>query len=336
MENNNKKPAALPESRKKRNLEIERIKKQKQRIFTAVLSVFIGLVIVALGYAIWDIQNRRTIMTFEGTRIATSDFRFFNALHLMHLGSADRDMVFNHLLETLVILDQAERDGLGATPPELAVLSHEAREIREQASQQLPGGMNFISEQRVSELLSTNTVFERLMDRHLPDTEIDEDEFAEMLEERMEDIYAHASELLVRYIASHDPDLLQEIKDSFAPDYSEFDMLIRSYCIYHTEDGGIEPVEISEFFVAHGTVQHWPELTALEVGEISEVIEADGVFFLVEMYERIVDQDIIEETKEILRNDMINARRSEAFMELVEQWTAAANYTINERAFNRF
>jgi hypothetical protein len=310
------------ESRKKQNLEIERQKKSKQRTFTAVLTIAIIAAVGLLGFAVWDNINRRTIMTFEGENIATSDFRFFNAMQQPSPDS--RYNALDGLLRTLTLLNQAEAHNLRVTPEQQAELMSDAAMLREQANWQQPGMLNFITDNRIAQINSIEFFLDSLIDIYITqDFEIDEDEFAEALEEHRENVVPWLADMQIKYAASLDP---AEIATTFMGEDEDI--------------SAFEPVDFIEFTQDIGISlenwQHFQNIVNLEVGEVLQLVEMNGVFYNILMYERVLEDESIEEAEASFRENFTNEAREDAFFELLESWVANANYSLNNRAFNRF
>lgn len=328
------------ESRKKRNLEIEKRRKQKQRTFTAILAALIVVVVVVLVWAIWDVQNRRTIMTFEGERVATTDFRF---IHLMQElndippGEEANEMAVNTLLQTMVIFERAEENNIVVPEDEMAEIVAQAAGMREELHMEAPGLLNFISDRRIAELWSVTNLLEPLMDIYVPEFVPDEAEIAPLVEEHMDGVRNFLFDRNVKYIASHDWALFTELASLYMTGEATFDELIEQYCEFHEAGTPIEAVELWDF--ADRYEIGWAEISGvmeLEEGEISDVLEAHGWFFMVQIYETVFDYEAAAEEEEFFRERFAGQRRGELFMEILEGWIEQANYTINQRALDRF
>jgi hypothetical protein len=191
------------ESRKKRNLEIERQKRSKQRAFTAFLAVAVLIMAGLLAYAIWDNIDRRTIMTFEGTNIATTDFRFFHMLQ-PDLEIA-REESMEALIGTLAILERAERSNITLTAAQRAELLEEAAGLREQMNWQQPGALNFISNDRIADFFSVDLLLDELMEVYVTDYEVDEAELAASLAEHVEELTSWLTMHQIKYVSSENP-----------------------------------------------------------------------------------------------------------------------------------
>ncbi|MCL1862363.1 MAG: peptidylprolyl isomerase [Defluviitaleaceae bacterium] len=316
------------ESRKKRNLEIERAKRQKRLVFTGILTCMMILVVAALGYAVWDIVNRRTIMTLNGERIATTDFRFFHVMQQIPPGELAQENALGDLTQTLLILERAEMHGVGATNEELAELMEQAAEFRAMQAQMVPGGINFISERRVAELLSAwSQVFERLSDIYMSDFIPDEEAYQAFMAESIEGIRLNSTEIQIKYVASADwfemDDISHELEQG-----AEFD-----------DFAGAETVSIMEFAE---TYDAWisPELDNIfqtqQAGDISDIFEVEGMYFIVKVYDRIVDEANVAIMTEIMRENFLMEERAEAFFDLTNEWVDQADRDVNMRAISRF
>lgn len=325
------------EIRKKRNFEIERRKKQKRRTFTGVLIVLIILAVVVFCYAIWDMQNRRTIMTFKGTRVATTDFRFFNLMQALQGESPNeltRDVAMESLIHTMVVRDRAERHNISVTSDEIAELMQYAADLREQINWQSPGALNFISDRRIAELSSIWGLHEQLMDIYVPGYDIDEFEVEQRLQEHLEASLEFLTEREVKYIASSDFSALENIRAEFNAG-ADFDALRREHSIFF--DPEVEAtMDFWDFLTLYEIWDGWMDMLPLEAGEVSEIFEANDTFFLVLIKSRGIDEEVLEEEGVVFRENHIAQRRTEVFAEVLDEWIENAEYTINERAFRRF
>ncbi|MCL2388269.1 MAG: peptidyl-prolyl cis-trans isomerase [Defluviitaleaceae bacterium] len=312
------------DSKKQRNRSIERKKRNKQNLFRGIMAL-IGIAIIgAIGFAIWDGLNRRTIMTFEGNRIATSDFRFFYLGQEPALGTTQRDNAMEALVSTLTILDRAERHNLTVSPEDRAEINEMVANLNLQSP---PGFLNFISDERIVELFSIDNLGDQLMDIYFPDT-LTEDELAEMVEEHLEEFRAHWETMNLKYIVSTDVGAMESAQTALESG-ADFDTVARTYCEAHQDGEEVAVMEFWDFVQEYQTWDFLMEIFELEIGEITETLVTEDHFFIIQMYERIVDYDAVADA---LRNEA----RFGDFHEMVDEWIAEANYEINYRAFNRF
>ncbi|MDR0271808.1 MAG: hypothetical protein LBI27_00625 [Clostridiales bacterium] len=325
-------------TRKQKNLEIERSKRKKQKIFTAVLAGCIAALVFVLGYTVWDIQDRRNIMTFQGTSIATGDFRYF--YDFMESG---RNEAMRELQKTLVVLEHGVQNGIELTSDELSDASQNAADMRDFMSQM---GMNYISERRIAEFSSVENVANRLMDMFVPELEIvaDEEAMEAFIEENMEDIMAGSNDMNLKYIASATYNDVYDAFSTLRNSGETFDELIEEFHIFYDPEVGIETIELWEFLETVTQWQHYGELLALEEpGDFTEVLELDGMYFIAQLHELAFSQERFEENVEYMRSmysgnletEELN-RRQEVFSEMIDEWINEANFIINNRAFNRF
>jgi hypothetical protein len=327
--------------RKKRNKEIERKKRLKRNVFTSIFTFMIIVGVCALGFVLWDMHERRTIMVFEGESIATGDFRFF----LHGEGEEARDEAMEVLTQTLVLLNRAQKHGITLTDEEMAEHIERSETINED--------IGFISHERIAEFMAAwNEKSEQLMDIYVEkvEFELDEDEFAEFLEEQMEHIISGSTNRQLKYVAAHDMTVIFQAMADYTEDGAEieFDEIIRQYSVKYVEGEEIETIEFIDFLMQYGVWEGMDDIANLEVGEISTMLTGtditdEEIFFMVQMIERTVDDERIEEEKVNTRENYIARHeseifqaRAEEFFELIEEWASEANREINYRAFKRF
>ncbi|MCL2197440.1 MAG: hypothetical protein FWB80_00805 [Defluviitaleaceae bacterium] len=311
-------------SNKNRNREIEQRNRQKRFVFTGILTCLIVLAVAGLAYAVWDITNRRTIMTLNGERIATTDFRFFHTMQQLPPGELAQESVLNDLTQTLLILDRAAQHGVGATAQELAEIQEQAAEMR------AGGGLNFISERRTAELLSAwHHVFERLMDIYMADFTPDQEEYQTEMAMRMENIILNSTDVKIKYLYGADWFEMDDIRHELehGADFEAF------------TGEGAEPISLLTFAE---TYDAWasPELNVIfelqQVDDFSTVFEINGMYFIVKVYDRVVDEETVAMFAEMESERFINDARAEAFFELTMEWVDNADRDVNLRAISRF
>jgi hypothetical protein len=311
------------ESRKIRNREIEKAKRNRKRVGTTIFTLVIIAAACFLVYMIWDNINRRTIMTIEWaeiglgqTSVATSDFRFFYMSQ--EAGDEAADNAMDELLARLTLLERANYHNLSLTSEERTMLLEEAATVREMHP---PGTLGFISNGRIADLWSADFLIPQLMEIYSQDIELDEEDFAERLAEHMEIQLPWVADMYIKYVASVDP---AELENAFTE--------------YAYEADELEPIEFWEF--VQSLEMTWEQadlIIELEVGEVAELIEIHGVFYSVLMYSRTFDPEIIEEMENDFRTDFENSARSMNFFEEhFSAWRESFSHTVNNRAFNRF
>jgi len=328
------------QTRKKRNLEIERSMKRHRQMFFTVAMAIVVVVMLAVAWVIWDAQSRRWIMTFEGTRISTGDLRFFN-FGAPFTTDAEREEAMQGLVNALVVMDMGERNGVGLRADEFEELEEFARELRGWISGDGPDPLANVSDRRMAELIGSwemanffgvgGMVRDRLMDIHVPGYTPDPVEFGMELQTYIFENRAFYADLQVKFIALVTPDdrepILSQLEEGV-----EFDDLVREYSIFHGEDADIEIIELQEFVQMLNLWHEWENLSALQEGEVSDFIESDDWHFLVQMYSRTEadDHDIIDS----FRDGYMLRGRMQSFTRLVDAWMHEANFSINDRVFN--
>ncbi|MCL2840715.1 MAG: hypothetical protein FWE05_08060 [Defluviitaleaceae bacterium] len=307
------------QSRKSQNKEIERKLKNKKRLSTAIALGIVAVAAILIGIAVWDMQSQRWIMTFEGERIATSEFQFIR----------DEDA----LVEALTILNRANQHNISIT--------EEERENLEMLAGMLGLDELQIPHGRMADLMSAwspemgfgGELRAHLMNHYVPDYTFMDDEFQEGLADYIQfqgDLYA---ELQVKYIAHDNMDDIIDISMR-AHGGEDFDSLIREFSIHYNAEEGITVGEAFEVIEELDIWDGWMQIMSLQAGEISNVVSSsDGeLHVLVYAYSR---DDNLDEIEESFRTQFINAGRAEIFSEIIETWVENVDYTIHERTMNR-
>lgn len=337
------------ETRKQKNRQIERKKRAKQRTAAGIFVVILALAAVGIGYLVWDSIDRRTVMTFQGERIPTSDFRF---LHMTSGAEPDdeasRETAVTAMLRTLAVLERARANGVSLPEDEMAELLEEAASTREWVvSWQGAGAMRATSVRRIADFMSVGTLagdwpqpgplFELLEEELLADFRPDQADIDARLEEWDEDITNAAMETMLQYIAVDDENIAWSAYGDAEEDVMPFDELIE---LFHQpgEDEFENPIDLSDFMMNFNAWEHWEVLNDLEVGDITFPLSVDDGerFFVVRKYSSEINEETLEEITENVVEGYIAERRQEAFLEMIDGWVAEAVYVRNERALARF
>jgi hypothetical protein len=344
------------ESRKKRNLQIERKKRAERRVTNTVVTLVLLAIVAGICFSVWDSFQRRTIGTFEGERIPTSDFNFFHAM--TDTGERDpedhREFAVNEMLTYLTLLNRAEMHGFTLPEDQLDEHMQDAANMREWLTWQDPRMLRDTSNRRIADFLSVGflqdrewlqpgPVFDFLMEEYKGDFEPAEEDVQEFLDGIMDDIISAATDRNVKYVRNDDWDVMQEVFRELNDGEITFDTAISSH---HQppepqfDEEGEEiilenPTEIWNFGATFGAWEFWDELLALEEGEMSEVMTFGDYFFIVKMYDKTVNYERVEEFTEEVTDSFIRESRENAFLELMDEWVAAANFEPNQRALGR-
>lgn len=336
------------DSRKKANQQIERKKRAKRRTATAITALIIGAIVLLVVYSIWDSIDRRNILTFQGERIRTSDYSYFHLMSGAFPGDEEeREIAFSGLLRALAILERAEQRGISVPVDEMEPILESSTQRREAIAFQDASLLRGTSVNRMAQFASAGYLFEPdwmhpgplfflLMDEYVPYIEIDEDELAELIEENMDQFESWATTTNVKFIASDNEADLINAREAAEMGYYTFDQLIERYHQVEEDDELINPMELTHFAINSGAFEQWQELTMMEEGELSEVFQAGDRMFLVQIYEREVDEEILADILEETREEFIDERRVLAFFDVIDSWVAQASVSRNERALRRF
>ena len=311
-------------TKKQKNRELER-KLKAMRMRATAIFVALGIaVVVAIGWAVWDYNQRQWVMTFEGERIAVGDFMFFRNDPQTSIDTATRN-----LLQTLTMLHRGSMHGITLTPEERDEMTQQGTMFR-----QMFGIPPVISDERIGEFFSVDEYyFERLMDIYVPTYTPDPVEFDEEWVFYLEanfDLYTNHQ---VKIMTLENMDELNAAADAVAT--MGFDDAYRIFNAEFYEPGE----EISTVNAAHILRQvmisgeEYDAIMALAEGQTYLLIEEESdifaIFYMVSREE--VDLAAMEAS---FYDQFVEFGRQRTFGELMDSWIENANYTINQRAIN--
>ena len=315
-------------SRKQQNKAIERKNKNQRRITAIITGAVLLVVLLAIAWVAWDVQSRRWVMTFEGTRIATSDLQImewlvntsWEGVHMDIRVPDHRDAVLSTLVNTLTIMHRADRHGIGVN----------AQDIEDGLPMMAMTGLPENYHRRAVELWAAfNVLPERLTSHYFPDYAPD----AVVLAEYMDANRNRYANTTVIYITSQDGDVLEEIAAMVAAGdldgVEHFEELIREYSMWYFEGEEITTSSIvgliNEFEIFHES----DALLGLPEGAVSHVVEIWPEMFML-MY--IVERTDAEDSA--IEESFMQQRRNAQFSELMEEWVENANYRPHQRTLN--
>ena len=320
------------QSRKKQNLEVERKIKRQKKMYVAVFAAIALAVVIVIGWVVWDTQNRRFIMTFNGEPVSTGDFRFISILDQQPINEFTRYAILDELLTLLTIMDMADRYGVGFTPEEQAENEESGAFWRDMLEQGVTGALGFIDDRRIGEFMGLHAqVVPRLIDLLITDYEIDEIEFEEALEQQINWLIESGTEVLVKYMAQDTTESHQEaIIELTADEDFDFDDIASRHCVLQT---GLTPININDFAAEFGVeIDAW--LSGLPIGQFSPTLHGTDYYFNFYVYDRIEPELDLEEIESEFRENFIQNIRTNIFFELLPGWVAEAEYELNRRVFD--
>jgi len=318
------------QSKKQRNREIERRNKNKRHMFMGVTAAVLLVIVLALAWTFWDVQNRRWVMTFNGERIPTGELLFFDLNFMGHdMGTPEGfDVITGQMLEFLTILDHANRHGITLTEVEQleALLSAQAFGASAQ--------FTAVPDERMAEFFSVHQVLRgRLADIYVSDMAIDPDELAEFIAMTLEIEGDFIAETEVRQLILSNPDEdLERVLAAIGT--PEFDALVEEFAFQFEEEwlessDKMNALDLADLLMSHFRldIDDAFALIALQEGEygVYELAEATVVVY---MHSRTVDYELLEDA-------FLQSRRNEVFQEILDGWVDAANVNFNNRVISR-
>ena len=325
-------------NRRLQNKEIERKKRQNRNTAKAIGVVFAALLVIVMAWVVWDIQNRRVVITFNDTRIPTSEFQFF--LDMMGRTPEAREAALIEFIGTLATLERAAELGVS--------ISEESRnDLQEMITQEREFGdanvFRGISDDRLIEIFSVQWMMLHplMAEAEFPDhvLDINEDEIMENFLQALGDEFISDYDIQVYVIAHYDIDYLNEILPTAqaveSPD--EFIALVQQHCMWQSEFEEIILTSIDDLYFSFDFDEETRNmLLALEPGGVSQVVRADDQSSMI-IYIASKEALDTDELFENFRANAIDELRFEAFFEQVHIWIedARERMDINHRAVDR-
>jgi len=313
------------QSRKKRNQEIERNKRQKRRL-SAGIGVLIVLAICAgIAWFAINAYQRSWIMTFEGQRIPTNELRFMMENQDPWVGHDEIiDNAMSDLIQSLTIMHHANNLDFGMTNEERTILLENV--------ESRPG----MSDARLAEYFSIGNMFERLFNHHVPEFTLDPADYQEEITEYIEARrpFYHQTEFM--YILNDDLEVILSVMESMESDANaDFGAFVMTYCVEHTnvefvtEEPNLLPLSTLEQIVDPFELL---ELVDMQPGDTSGIIMFGESFLVLHMHSLVETPD--SEIQESFLTSLAFELRAAQFNEIFEEMMENANFEINQRAFD--
>jgi len=331
-------------NRKQQNLEIERQLKKRKFASRIIAFVVIAVLVAAIVIGIWTVQDRRWIMRYDGGRVAAADFRAFWHVNFEN-NPAAREAAMTSLQGITLLRDRAIEHGVDFTPEEREEAEFWAAAMRaEHIHFNQFDAFYYITDARLAELFHTSSQFARLVDIYEPHYDLDEEEFADLWDEHIEENLHDYWDIQVNIFVSQEPEEIEEAL--LMLELYTFEEVMRMLNDWMDDDTEIEPMPLTgeqglmgafqQMFISPDDTEH---VLALQEGETSHRIDlfdmelGNQVFVLVNVLSRDDDIDI-DELRVEYREAFIWAGRSALFEERVMGWIDDANFVINQRGYN--
>jgi len=316
-------------SNKKRNQEIERSKKQKRRLSVGIGVLIVLAICAGIAWFAISVYQRSWIMTFEGERIPTNEYRFMlaqsqqNEFWLEPGEMAESAM--SNLLQTLTIIHHANNLGLGMT-----------NEERDAALDQLQGNQ-IIPNRRWAEFQSVGFMVDRLFDHHVPELALNAADFQEEIAEYIETRRPFYNETEYMYIVHDDINVILEVLMAIDNDENaDFGSLALIHCMeqsgddeFAVDEPTLLPLSVFEQILEPFGLE---QVMELQPGGISELIMFGESFLLVYMHSLVEAQD--SEIQESFLENRAMQQRSEQFFEIFEGLMENVEFEFNQRALD--
>jgi hypothetical protein len=342
-----------------------KLRKKKQQQITWI-GIAAGVLVICAIFAFFYIrQDGLTYaMTYEGERVPMADFQFgmlANSVTGSDMATVKTETQ-NLLLETLTLEHHAKQAGIVLTEEENANMLSFAAQLRSQYAT-LGYDFSFISDQRIAEIMYSDTYYAKLMEANTTDYVVDEADFAVSLADFKENQKAAYYDIGLKYIAFDTKVEADTALGTLTAD--NFDETAETYMKEPAAEGetpaegeapaeGETPVEETEFTVptttlsalnnSNGTfsAELVQQILGFEVGGRTDIITVTdettsgtgvGAYYIFEVTHYNIPAD--EEVETNYREDYTNVKKNEIFRGILDKWKEEANYTINQRAIDK-
>jgi len=324
--------------RKQKNVELERQLKQRKMIFRVVSIVIAAVIVFAIGFGAWSVQDRRWVLRYDGGRVATNDFRAINDIFFGGNPLA-REAALESLQQIVTLRNRAMHHNADFTPEEREDAEAQVNwNIRTMNIMELGfDPVPYITDERLAELFVTSPLVGRLMDIYLPvnAVDVDEDEFAVLLESYLEDALYRHLDLQVHMLMLFDREEIEEAYELVGN--VDFEDIMRQFVPGAEEEDELETIsliQVIDWFDAQPEDREY--LLSLDAGDYTHIIELHdgGMDFFFIFYAVSREEPDPDAAAESFREDHIQALREDLFNDLVEEWTEESNFRVNRRGYN--
>ena len=329
-------------NRRLQNREIERKKRQNKNTIKAISIVAGVIIFLVIGWIVWDVNDRRIVITFNDTRIPTSEFQFF--LDMIGRTPEARAAALTEFIGTLVMLEKANEFNITMDPEDRDMLMEwivDSRAAAIAAGERNP--FRGLTNERLFDIYSVQWMMIQplIAEAVFPDyvLGLDEDELRQEFYQALEDEFISEYDMHVLFIAHFDLDYLDEILPAAQAVGSsdEFIALIHEHCMWQSEFEEIPPISIDALYYDFDFDEETiAMLLALEEGSVSQVVRATDQTSII-VY--VVSKEILnkEELFENFRANTLEELRFETFFQQAPIWIEEARQRmeINDRAVDR-
>jgi hypothetical protein len=329
--------------------ELKQQKKRQQQL--TILGVTAGVLAIIAIFTFFGIrQDGLTYaMTYEGERVPMTDFQF----GMMASSNTSSDLATlktetqNLLIETLTLAHHANDAGIELTEEENTAMLSTAAQIRSSFTSS-GYDLSFITDQRIAEIMSSDTYYNKLMEANTADYVVDEADFAVSLADFLENEKASYYNVGLKYITVDTKSEADAALEALTAD--NFDETAKAFMQDPPADG--ETAEETEFtvptatlsalnssgFITAETIQ---QILDLEVGGRTGIITVTdettsstgtGAYYIFEVTNYDIPAE--EEVETNYREDYSLVKKNEIFRGILDTWKAEANVVINQRAID--
>lgn len=304
--------------------------KQKQQ---QVRRIWIGggiaagvIILVLIGLFVLDLNNQGYIAVFDGKKISVEDLKFMRLFTTSE--ETDKADAMDQLATFLVIEKAAKDAGVVLTAEEEAEAASYSEGILSYFSAYALDTPN-LSNKRLTELMSLNFYYDRLLDINTADYVVDEADFATALADYKENKKIEYIDTQLKYLFTEDQETAEAALNAIN-DGMPIDEAIATFSVYYDEAYGVELIGLRDLNLDEEKVT---EIMALEAGDMTGVYDLDGTYVLFFVDSITIPTD--EELHDSYREQYIDQKKNEAFEPILTAWKDSADIKVNQRAYDK-
>ena len=311
---------------------IREMKRKQKQQRTMLITGCIAAAVLLVGVLTWiglDAYNKSYIMVFEGQRVSVNDFRFCG----LFAGSEEtaKTDALDTLLTFMTLDKYARENDFVLGEEEKADLLSYCAGLKDYYAQSYGIDLSYITTERMAEMLGLDSLRTLLMERYTADYTVDETDYARKLADYTHDERVDYIEMDLKYIFTNTEEDMAPALEALESG-ADFDWAVAEYSTNYNESTGVDTYTLKTLYEYGYLDKETAEsFLALAVGDISEVIDLNGMYGLFKVESvRIPDAD---EINTLYREKYISENKEAMFDDILLEWKQNASYTVNQRAF---
>jgi parvulin-like peptidyl-prolyl isomerase len=314
--------------------EMKRKKEQRKKITIAAGIILCVIVAGLIGLFFLNRYNETYIMTFEGKKVSVDDLNICTMFTSEDSDVSQKDQAVDHVLTSQLVTKYAALNNVALTDEELQSSIDNAENYK-QYYQMIGYDTASFDSRRMGEIIATmSTLYQKLLDIYTDSYTVDETDFRKEFNDYLQNSKADYYDIQIKYIITAEEEAIQDAYSEIEAG-EDFDEVYIRYSVNAraAEDSG-EPVEpeVSRLGQMGLPAEANEKILAMKPGEYSEPITLEGYYGI--FY--IISYDIPPEpeVEESFRERYTFTKKDEMFTDILNGWKEAADYKINQKAYD--